>query len=74
MKINRTNRHRSGFVTLLVIVVAGLMATYLMLNTTTVTHLSRSLRVIEKKQLLKFNTPPKPKTGSPAALRAQNKQ
>lgn len=61
MKLQSPKPGQRGFVSLLVIVVAGLMGTYLLYNTATVTHVSKNLRLIEQKQLRKFKAPPKPK-------------
>jgi hypothetical protein len=60
MKTIRSNRRQQGFATLLVMVIAGLMGTYLMYNTGTVHHVHKNLRLIEQKQLRKFSQPPKP--------------
>ena len=57
MKIRTSKQRRRGFATFLVFIVASTMAAYLMLNTTTVAHLGKSLRVLEKKQLEKFPAP-----------------
>lgn len=56
MKIQAKNQRR-GFATMVVFIIAATMASYLMLNTTTVAHLGKSLRTLEKKQLEKFQTP-----------------
>ncbi|MGB0580342.1 MAG: hypothetical protein ACPGVU_11620 [Limisphaerales bacterium] len=57
MKIRASKQRRRGFATFLVFVVAATMSGYLMLNTTTVAHLGKSLRILEKKQLKNFQAP-----------------
>ena len=57
MKVHASEQRRRGFATFLVFIVAATMAGYLMLNTTTVAHLGKSLRILEKKQLEKFQAP-----------------
>lgn len=57
MKIETAKQRRRGFATFVMFLVATTMAGYLMLNTTTVAHLGKSLRILEKKQLKKFQAP-----------------
>ena len=57
MKITPSKDRRRGFATLVIFIIAATMGSYLLLNTTTVTHLGKSLRILEKKQLEKFQSP-----------------
>lgn len=59
MKTLRSNRQQ-GFATLIVMMVAALMGTYVLVNTKTLSTVKRSLQTIEKKQLRKFEQPAKP--------------
>jgi wyosine [tRNA(Phe)-imidazoG37] synthetase (radical SAM superfamily) len=54
----KTRRSRPrGFATLIVMILTGLMTTYVVMNSRTLTGLKRSLQTIEQKQLRKFNRP-----------------
>jgi len=59
MKLQSQRSSQRGFASILVIIVAGLMGAYLVFNTSTVTHVSKNLRLIERKQLRKFQSPRK---------------
>ncbi len=52
MKIRRIRNQ--GFATLIVMIIAALMGTYVLINTRTLGTVKRSLQTIEKQQLKKF--------------------
>jgi len=56
MKTLQSNRQQ-GFATLIVMIIAALMGTYVLVNTKTLSTVKRSLQTVEKKQLRKFEQP-----------------
>jgi hypothetical protein len=56
--LSREVRSRSGSIVLILIVLLGIMAIYLVSNTRVLNNLQRELNLIEKRQLDKFPKPP----------------
>ena len=57
MKTRGSTTGSRGFATLIVILVVALMATYVVLNTRTLSGTKRALDALEKQQLRKFEQP-----------------